>query len=36
MIRRAKILEIPEILAITKACSMHIIEKGRFFKESLV
>lgn len=30
MIRRAKILEIPEILDITEACSMHMIEKGIF------
>lgn len=30
MIRRAKILEIPEIVAITKACSKHMTEKGIF------
>jgi len=30
MIRRAKILEIPEILAITKACSAHMAKKGIF------
>jgi ribosomal protein S18 acetylase RimI-like enzyme len=30
MIRRAKILEIPEILSITKACCMQMIEKGIF------
>lgn len=28
MIRRAKILEIPEILALTNACSKHMTEKG--------
>ncbi len=30
MIRQAKILEIPEILAITTACSKHMIEKDIF------
>ncbi|WP_299533355.1 GNAT family N-acetyltransferase [Ulvibacterium sp.] len=30
MIKRAKIEEIPEILAITKACAAHMIKKGIF------
>ncbi len=30
MMRRAKILEIPEILALANACSTHMIEKGVF------
>lgn len=30
MIRRAKILEIPEIIAITKACTAHMAENGIF------
>ncbi len=28
MVRRAKILEIPDILDITKACATHMIQKG--------
>ena len=30
MIRRAKILEIPEILSISKACAKHMIKQGIF------
>jgi len=30
MIRRAKIQEIPEIMALTKACAYHMIERGIF------